>query len=58
MTTEEAIEHYFAKGQQDFTDDNFDPPLNIVTSIGATDYDYAIQKAYLAGWQNAKSQAE
>ena len=58
MTNEEALNHYYDKGQRDFADGNFDPPLNIVTSIGATDYDYAIQKAYLAGYQNAKSQAE
>jgi hypothetical protein len=56
MTLEEAVEYYFAKGQKDYVNDDFDPPLNMLTSIGADSYDLAKEKAYMAGWAHAKSQ--
>jgi hypothetical protein len=58
VTLEEAIEHYFAKGQHDYVNGEYDPPLGKgpLSDIGASDYQLACQRAYRAGWKHAKSQ--
>lgn len=62
MTLEEAIDHYYAKGQGDYPD--WDPPMDddgihIVAEFfgGTSSFDRAVQKAYREGWNHAKDQA-
>lgn len=58
VTLDQAITYYLAKGQQDYVDGFFAPPMANIDPEIATILDHASQNAYLAGWKKAKDAAD
>ena len=56
---EDLIQHWHDKGEQDYWDDNWDPPDKAMIwelIEGNDEVEIAVSQAYQAGWRNARSQ--
>ena len=56
MDKSEKLEHAHNKGQEDAAKGEYNPPLNLLTELFATDQDRQEAKAYREGWRNTTDQ--
>ena len=52
----DSKDYYQEKAAKDCDEGEFNPPLNLITEIGASEKELADDKAYRDSWRNHKDQ--
>jgi hypothetical protein len=58
MSLEDRIQHWQEKAVVDEERGKYDPPLNLLTELWATDDDIKVEKAYRDEWRNHRDQTD